>query len=131
MACKTAETTKDSIIIILHHEPWFKSVTLTPELLSQLVSKERSYSICVPGKSVHLSLRGEKTEGKKVVTEIKLNKEEESKAEAEAEREKGKHLKVRQKRESPGTIKGDGGFEIMQLPPCGGDPLQGCPAFLK
>lgn len=65
------------------------------------------------------------------MTEIKLNKEEERKAEAEAERGKGKHLKVRQKRESRGTIKGDGGFEIMQLPPCRGDPLQGCPAFLR
>lgn len=65
------------------------------------------------------------------MTEIKLNKKEERKAEAEAERGKGKHLKVRQKRESHGTIKGGRGFEIMQLPPCGGDPLQGCPAFLR
>lgn len=65
-------------------------------------------------------------ERKKVVTERKPNKEKEKKA----ERWKGKHLKVRQKREeSQGTIKGDEGFEIMQLPPWRGDPLQGCPAF--
>lgn len=66
-------------------------------------------------------MEGKKSFNNTAATERKLNK---GRQRREAGSEKGKHLKERQKRgRSQGTIKGDGGLEIMWLPGCGGDPL--------
>lgn len=86
---------------------WFKSVPLTPELLSRLVFKRANIKLqylCVRHEAFHLTLCGcAERERKKAASKGKLNKEKERKAEGEAASEKGKHLKSEtEKREVPG-----------------------------